>query len=115
MIAVSGEHRRDVVQAPAAGLWTTFPRGRYDVVEGDSFAAAQVAGLVALIRQRHPDWSPRRVRALLLAQTPLEPLALLSGRAAQRQAAVDASLPSLASRLAKTRSRVSATPGPARP
>ena len=67
VIAVAGRSRANVVPAPAAGLWTTFPGARYDVVSGDSFAAAQVAGLVALMRTQHPDWSPLGVRRVLLS------------------------------------------------
>jgi len=76
VIAVSGTARADTVQAPDQA-WTTLPGGGYDVVQGDSFAAAQVSGLVALMRARQPEWTPARVRALLLAQPHLQPLALL--------------------------------------
>ena len=77
VIAVSGTTRADTVQAPDRALWTTLPGGQYDVVEGNSFAAAQVSGLVALLRARQPEWTPAHVRALLLAQPRLQPLALL--------------------------------------
>lgn len=66
-----------IVQVPAAVLITTFPGGGYDFVSGDSFAVAQVAGLIALMRARDPGLTPAAVRATLLRQQPLDAMALL--------------------------------------
>ena len=78
VIPVSGRAPTGTVQAPADGLMTTLPGGTYDYVSGDSFAAAQVAGLVVLLRARYPWLTPGRVRELLLARQPLDVLALLN-------------------------------------
>lgn len=66
------------VRVPASGLLTTFPGGGFDYVSGNSFAVAQVAGIVALLRARHPRLTPERVRSRLLSQQPLDVPALLA-------------------------------------
>jgi subtilisin family serine protease len=78
VIAVASEPRNaHELRAPGHGLITTFPGDAFDYVSGDSFAAAQVAGLVALLRARHPRADPAAVRRALLAQQPLDAYALL--------------------------------------
>lgn len=47
--------RGDVYVAPGRGVPTTEPGGRWFLVNGSSFAAAHVSGLVALIRERRPS------------------------------------------------------------
>ena len=42
------------------GITSSSPGGDYMAYSGTSVAAAQVAGAAALVRQAHPDWSPRR-------------------------------------------------------
>jgi subtilisin family serine protease len=44
--------RGDVYTAPGHGVPTTVPGGRWFLVDGSSFAAAHVSGLVALMRER---------------------------------------------------------------
>jgi len=44
--------RGDVYVAPGRGVPTTEPGGRWFLVNGSSFAAAHVSGLVALLRER---------------------------------------------------------------
>ena len=68
------------VRVPAAGLITTFPGGGFDFVSGDSFAVAQVAGVIALMRARYPALTPDAVRSTLLAEQPLDAVALLQPR-----------------------------------
>lgn len=78
VIAVASEPRNaHELRAPGHGLITTFPGDAFDYVSGDSFAAAQVAGLVALLRARHPRADPAAVRRALRAQQPLDAYALL--------------------------------------
>lgn len=45
--------RGDVYMAPGRDVPTTEPGGRWFLVNGSSFAAAHVSGLVALMRERH--------------------------------------------------------------
>jgi subtilisin family serine protease len=54
VVAVSDEISHDrVYTAPGRDIPTTRPGGRWFLVNGSSFAAAHVSGLVALVRQRH--------------------------------------------------------------
>jgi subtilisin family serine protease len=55
-----------VIAAPGRDIPTTEPGGRWDLVNGSSFAAAHVSGLFALMRQR----SPRLHYASALVLTP---------------------------------------------
>ena len=57
--------------APAEGLPTTTADGGWGMVGGTSFAAAEVSGLVALLRQVSPRLSPARVRDALGSATAL--------------------------------------------
>ncbi len=52
--------------APGVAITTSSPGGHYRAQSGTSVAAAQVAGAAALVRQAHPDWSPRIVRGALV-------------------------------------------------
>jgi subtilisin family serine protease len=44
---------------------STIPGGSYAVKSGTSMATPQVAGLVALIKQVHPTWTPREIRSAI--------------------------------------------------
>ena len=67
VLAVSG------VEAPVPGTWlapgrgipATAPDGRWTMVQGASFAAAEVSGLLADLRQRESRPSPRTLQAML--------------------------------------------------
>ncbi len=52
--------------APGVGITSSTSGGGYSAYSGTSVAAAQVAGAVALVRQAHPEWSPRVVRGALV-------------------------------------------------
>lgn len=63
----------DVDQFPGTpsnnpGVLTTMSNGQWGYFGGTSAAAPHVAGVVALIRSTHPDWSPQRVIAALERQ-----------------------------------------------
>lgn len=53
------------VAAPGRDVPTTLPVDRWGFVDGTSFAAAHVSGLVALLQQVAPSLDPERTRALL--------------------------------------------------
>ncbi|HEV8631326.1 MAG TPA: S8 family serine peptidase, partial [Thermoanaerobaculia bacterium] len=52
---------------PAVDVLSTAPHGTYDFFSGSSFAAAHVAGVVALLLERRPGLTPAEVRQLLVA------------------------------------------------
>ncbi len=66
-----GDPRAAVSHAPLVGpgvdVLSTAPRGSYDFFSGSSFAAAHVAGVVALLLERRPSLTAAEVRELLLA------------------------------------------------
>jgi len=55
------------IRAPGRAVPATLPGGRWGFVEGSSFAAAQIAGAVALLKQILPDAGPEETRARLAA------------------------------------------------
>lgn len=54
------------VLAPGDQILSTAPGGGTAVLAGTSMSAPHVAGVVALLRQVHPTWSPRRIKAALM-------------------------------------------------
>lgn len=60
--ALSGAPRA-VYTAPGTAIPTTEPGGRWYLVDGSSFAAAHVSGLIALMRQRRGSGAPQLVAA----------------------------------------------------
>jgi len=75
VLAVAGERSttqaRDVLHAPAEDIPTTQPGARWNLVNGSSFAAAEVSGLVALLRDLSPDITLTQLQDALHAQTAL--------------------------------------------
>ncbi|WP_198663925.1 S8 family serine peptidase [Jiangella endophytica] len=51
--------------APGVEILSTLPGQRHGRASGTSMAAPHVAGAAALVRQRHPDWTPAQVGAAL--------------------------------------------------
>lgn len=87
VLAVAG-HNADkppaaALLAPGQGIPTTRSDGSWGLVSGPSFAAAQVSGLVALLRQLSPGLKPERLRSILAPATGL-------GLAAERPQPIDA-------------------------
>lgn len=52
--------------APGSDLLTTGPQGAYDFFSGSSFAAAEAAGVAALLLEAEPGLDPAALRALLV-------------------------------------------------
>jgi hypothetical protein len=54
------------VTAPGDGVASSVPGGGYAAFSGTSMAAPHVAGAVAVLEQRHPDWTPAQVKSALV-------------------------------------------------
>jgi subtilisin family serine protease len=74
VLAVAGSHypgaRQDLLKAPGEEVLTTLPSGRWAYVSGDSFAAAHVSGVAALLLERAPSLDATRLSAALKADSP---------------------------------------------
>jgi subtilisin family serine protease len=52
------------VAAPGVAILSSVPSG-WSLLSGTSMASPHVAGAVALLRQRHPNWTPDQIRSAL--------------------------------------------------
>ncbi|MDE2210771.1 MAG: S8 family serine peptidase [Betaproteobacteria bacterium] len=77
VVAVAPDDEHDlgasVVLAPGRDVPATLPGKRWGLVSGSSFAAAEVAGLVALLLDIAPDQDPQRIREDLNASETTAP------------------------------------------
>ena len=53
--------------APGVNILSTVLNGRFGFRSGTSMATAYVAGIAALARSMHPDWTPAQLRTALIA------------------------------------------------
>jgi subtilisin family serine protease len=74
---------RGAMRAPGQDIPATLPGKRWDFVNGSSFSAAEVSGLVALIRELSPDIPAGQLRDALATRTAL-------GLVAMRPTMIDA-------------------------
>ncbi|CAH2065670.1 unnamed protein product [Thlaspi arvense] len=55
------------IAAPGSGILAAVPsQGGYDFMSGTSMATPTVSGIVGLLRQKRPDWSPAAIRSALV-------------------------------------------------
>ncbi len=73
--APGGDSRQTPEQTPSRNgtILSTVPGGGWGYMQGTSMASPHVAGVVALIRSNHPDWSAERVKAALASQADAMP------------------------------------------
>jgi subtilisin family serine protease len=70
VIAVASDGKSanaEVLSAPGRDIPATLPGARWGFVSGTSFAAAQISGVLALLRELDPSLAPRQARQRLLA------------------------------------------------
>jgi subtilisin family serine protease len=54
------------VLAPGVDINSTFPNGSYDRLSGTSMASPHAAGVCALLKSLHPDWTPEQIKSALM-------------------------------------------------
>lgn len=59
------ETMRYEIAAPGRDILTTVPHEAYDFMTGSSFATPHIAGLAALLLQKHPNWQVNHLKQLL--------------------------------------------------
>jgi len=60
------------VAAPGSTIYSTLPNNSYGNMSGTSMASPHVAGVLALMKSAHPDWTPAQMIVALRAEaTPL--------------------------------------------
>jgi hypothetical protein len=54
------------VAAPGSEILSSTPGGQFTFLSGTSMAAPHVSGVIALLRKRHPTWTPVQLRSALV-------------------------------------------------
>ena len=53
------------ILAPGVSINSTFPGGTWKALSGTSMASPHIAGVVALMRKIHPEWTPAQIKSAL--------------------------------------------------
>jgi subtilisin family serine protease len=81
------------VAAPGVAVLSASPGGGWSTSSGSSMAGPHVAGIAALLVQRHPEWTPAQVKAAIVGTArPLAALPTRVGTGLVDAAAADAPL-----------------------
>ena len=67
---------RTKIYAPGSNIYATLPNNKYGNKSGTSMAGPVAAGLAALVKAIHPDWTPHQIMAQLRSTT--DPIANVS-------------------------------------
>lgn len=82
VLAITDEDFKEVaagtLTAPGHDIPTTAPGGRWSFVSGPSYAAAHVSGMIALLTELRPSFTPSQIRQELV----VDHIASIDGRAA---------------------------------
>lgn len=54
------------VAAPGVNIFSSFTGKKYKMESGTSMASPHVAGVVALLLEKHPEWEPETIKAVLM-------------------------------------------------
>jgi subtilisin family serine protease len=54
------------ISAPGVSILSSVPGGHWEAMSGTSMAAPQIAGVAALLKERHPTWSVADLKAALI-------------------------------------------------
>lgn len=57
------------VVAPGISIYSTYKDGKYRILQGTSMACPHVAGLVALVKQRHPNYTSHQISQTIMQTT----------------------------------------------
>jgi hypothetical protein len=64
---IPGASIKPEIVAPGVGIVSSLPGGGSEAFSGTSMAAPHAAGVVALLRSMHPEWSVERIRSALVS------------------------------------------------
>ncbi len=67
-VRITNDIKPDLV-APGVNINSTIPGASFGNKHGTSMSAPHVAGLAALIKQAHPDWTPKMIKSALMVST----------------------------------------------
>lgn len=62
-VTINWDIKPDIL-APGVNILSTVPGG-YQILQGTSMAAPHVTGVLALVKEAHPDWTPEQLKAAI--------------------------------------------------
>ncbi len=61
------------IAAPGSSILSSTPEGSWSLLSGTSMASPHVAGALALLKKRHPGWTPAQLRSAIVTTASLLP------------------------------------------